>query len=113
MEEVLNTLWWNNTTYFGIRSVKPHVDMKWGVIAVHTDPEGREYLQFQERQSKTCQRDNPVSVRTTLDVRLHCSNCMPVFVPLIIPLRIVLFTLQQTLKSHPLNSHGLSDSRLA
>ena len=65
-ESILNTLWWNNTIYFGIRSIKPLVDMKWGDITVHTDSEGREYLQFQERQSKTRQGDNPVSVRDVL-----------------------------------------------
>ena len=31
-ESIFNTLWWNNTTHFGIRSVKPHVDMKWGDV---------------------------------------------------------------------------------
>ena len=62
-ESILNTLWWNNTTHFGIRSVKPHVDMKWGDVTLHCDSDGNEFLQFQERQSVTCQGDNPVSVR--------------------------------------------------
>ncbi|CAI9744275.1 Hypothetical predicted protein [Octopus vulgaris] len=30
-ESIFNTLWWNNTVHFGIRSVKPHNDMRYKV----------------------------------------------------------------------------------
>ncbi|XP_029643456.1 uncharacterized protein LOC115217879 [Octopus sinensis] len=57
-ESILNTLWWNNTVHFGIRSVKPHNGMRWGDVSLHVDNEGKEFLQFRERQSKTYQGDN-------------------------------------------------------
>ncbi|XP_070188560.1 uncharacterized protein KIAA1958 homolog [Littorina saxatilis] len=62
-EAILNTLWWQNTVNFGLRSVTPHRHMQWGDVSLHEDSNGREYLQFCERQSKTCQGDNPKSVR--------------------------------------------------
>ena len=116
-ESILNTLLWNNTTHFVIRSVKPHVDMKWGDVTLHCDSYGNEFLQFQERQSKTCQVDNPVSVRdvhpkpglpTMHGAPSRCTNCMLPSDHLIIPRRIPLSTLQQIQKFHQTSFHGLS-----
>lgn len=62
-EVILNTLWWQNTVHFGIRSVKPHRDMKWGDVTLRHDANGEEFLELNERQSKTNQGENPNSVR--------------------------------------------------
>ncbi|KAJ8316762.1 hypothetical protein KUTeg_005708 [Tegillarca granosa] len=41
---LINTMWWNNTTHFRLRSRKERVDMKW---------DGQEYLEYNERSTKT------------------------------------------------------------
>ncbi|XP_041363217.1 uncharacterized protein LOC121378885 [Gigantopelta aegis] len=50
-------------TYDYKKSVKPHRDMKWGDVTLQTDGDGKEFLMFTERQSKTCQGDNPQTMR--------------------------------------------------
>lgn len=48
-----NLLWWNNTIYFGMRSVTPHRAMKWGDVELKQDAAGRRYLEYNERATKT------------------------------------------------------------
>ena len=51
---LLNTLWFNNCVYFGLRGGKEeHRRIRWGDISLHCDSSGAEYLEFSERQSKT------------------------------------------------------------
>ncbi|KAK7110393.1 hypothetical protein V1264_014276 [Littorina saxatilis] len=50
---ILNSLWWNNTLHFGMRSVAPHRAMCWGDIQLKTNANGRRYLEYNERATKT------------------------------------------------------------
>ena len=52
-EALLNTLWLNNTLHFGFRGCKEHRDMCWGDVKLHKTANGVEYLEFNERQTKT------------------------------------------------------------
>lgn len=52
-EALLNTLWLNNTLHFGLRGCKEHRDMCWGDVKLHKTANGVEYLEFNERQTKT------------------------------------------------------------
>ena len=52
-EALLNTLWLNNTLHFGLRGCKEHRDMCWGDVKLHKTANGMEYLEFNERQTKT------------------------------------------------------------
>jgi hypothetical protein len=61
----LHTLWWQNTTQFGMRAgYKEHTAMCWGDVALKVTPDGREYLERTvERQTKTRHGDDPENVR--------------------------------------------------
>jgi hypothetical protein len=50
---IINSLWLNNTLYFGMRGVNEHRNIKWGDITCKSDNAGLEYLEFNERQTKT------------------------------------------------------------
>ena len=52
-EALLNTLWLNNTLHFGLRGCKEHRGMCWGDVKLHKTANGVEYLEFNERQTKT------------------------------------------------------------
>ncbi|XP_073258936.1 uncharacterized protein KIAA1958-like [Porites lutea] len=52
-EALLNTLWLNNTMHFGLRGCKEHRDMCWGDVKLKETADGKEYLEFNERQTKT------------------------------------------------------------
>ena len=52
-EALLNTLCLNNTLHFGLRGCKEHRDMCWGDVKLHKTANGVEYLEFNERQTKT------------------------------------------------------------
>ena len=52
-EELLNTLLLNNTHHFRLRGCKEHRDMCWGDVKLHKTANGAEYLDFNERQTKT------------------------------------------------------------
>ena len=47
-EALLNTLWFNNTIRF-----KGHRDMTWGNVKLHKTASDEEYLEYNERQTKT------------------------------------------------------------
>jgi hypothetical protein len=52
-EALINTIWLNSTVYFGLRGCQEHRDMKWGDIKLQTSSDGTEYLEYNERQTKT------------------------------------------------------------
>ena len=61
---VLNTLWLNNAVHFGLRSVTEHHAITWGDVSLHTDAEtGAQWLEYNERQTKTRTGENPRDVR--------------------------------------------------
>ena len=57
-EALLNTLWFNNRMYFGLRGCKEHHDMTWGYVKLHN-----------ERQTKTRSEESTRDVRkVTLNI---------------------------------------------
>lgn len=52
-EALINTLWLNNTQYFGLRGCQAHRVMKWGDVQLKTTSNGLDYLEYNERQTKT------------------------------------------------------------
>lgn len=54
-EAILNTMWLNNTVHFGLRGRQEHEKMLWGDIELKTDDSGSQFLQFNERATKTRQ----------------------------------------------------------
>ena len=63
---MFNTLWFNNTTHFGMRGGKEHRDLCWGDIQLKrdvSDGETIQYLEYTERQTKTRKGENPLDVR--------------------------------------------------
>ena len=50
-EAILNPL--NNSLHFGLRGVKEDHDMRWGDVKLCKTHQGVEYLEFNERQTKT------------------------------------------------------------
>ncbi|XP_028408279.1 uncharacterized protein KIAA1958-like [Dendronephthya gigantea] len=63
-EALLNTLWLNNCLHFGLRGCKEHRDMCWGDVKLHKTAQGQEYLEFNERQTKTRTGSDYRDVRT-------------------------------------------------
>ena len=47
-EALLNTLWLNNTTQFGLRGCKEHRDMCWGDVKLKKTSTGVEFLEYGE-----------------------------------------------------------------
>ena len=52
-EALFNTLWLNSTMHFGLRGCKEQRDMCWGDVKLKETADGKEYLEFNERQTKT------------------------------------------------------------
>jgi hypothetical protein len=46
-------VWLNNTLHFGVRGRKEHVDMLSGDIKMMTTATGEQYLEYNERLTKT------------------------------------------------------------
>lgn len=69
-QSLMNTLWLNNTMYFGMRAgTEEHRNLKWGDVTLNYDYELKiEYLQLNERQTKT---------RTGEDVKVKRRGGMP------------------------------------
>ena len=61
---MLNTLWLNNCLQFGLRDCKEHRDMCWGDVKLHQTAQGQDYLEFNERQTKTRAGSDYRDVRT-------------------------------------------------
>ena len=62
-EALLNTIWLNNTQYFGLRGCEEHRKMKWGDVKLYVSSDGTEYLEHNERQTKTRTGAEPRDVR--------------------------------------------------
>ena len=62
-QALVNTLWYNNCLHFGLRDGKER-DLKWGDVVLKKDTEGKEYLEFTERQTKTRTGKNPMNRRS-------------------------------------------------
>lgn len=62
-ESLINTLWLNNYIHFGLRGCQEHREMCWRDVKLLNDPEGTEYLQYTERQTKTRTGIDPKNVR--------------------------------------------------
>ena len=61
---LLNTLWMNNYTFFGMRPGKEQRDLCWGDLQLKTDSEGNCFIEFNiERQTKTHTGENPRNIR--------------------------------------------------
>ena len=63
-EALLNTVWFNNTIHFGLRGCKEHREMCWGDVKLCKTSTGQEYLEFNERETKTRTGIDPRNVRT-------------------------------------------------
>ncbi|XP_033730156.1 uncharacterized protein KIAA1958-like [Pecten maximus] len=50
---LLNTVWFNNTKLLGFRGCDENRQLKWGDIELKRDENGSEYLEFNERTTKT------------------------------------------------------------
>ena len=50
-----NILWLNNTLHFGLRGIQEHLQMLWGDLDLKTTADGKEYVEFTERTTKTRQ----------------------------------------------------------
>ena len=75
-QALLNTVWLNNMIHFGLPGCKKQKEFRWGdMIVLKTDSDGKEYLKYFERQTKT---------RTGEDPRNHGRSrreCMPPTMP--------------------------------
>lgn len=61
---LLNTLWMNNCTFFGMRPGKEQRDLCWGDLQLKTDLEGSCFIEFNiERQTKTRTGENLRNIR--------------------------------------------------
>ncbi|XP_053379635.1 uncharacterized protein LOC123536945 [Mercenaria mercenaria] len=52
-ESLLHTVWINNGVFFGLRGRQDHTNLLWGDIELKVTSSGREYLEFNERSTKT------------------------------------------------------------
>ncbi len=62
-DSILQTLWFYNTVHFGLRGSAEHRDMCWGDVELKSDGNKKEYLEFNERQTKTRTGENPRDIR--------------------------------------------------
>ncbi|XP_046562792.1 LOW QUALITY PROTEIN: uncharacterized protein LOC124271676 [Haliotis rubra] len=44
-ESLLNTVWFLNSKYFGLRGIADHFNLKWGDIRLKVDDQGKEYVE--------------------------------------------------------------------
>ena len=70
LQALINTLWYNNCLHFGLRGGKEQRDLKWGDVVLKKDAEGKEYLEFTERQTKTRTGENPMN-RRSVKLRMY------------------------------------------
>ena len=63
-QALINTLWYNNCLHFELRGGKEQRDLQWGDVVLKKDKEGKEYLEFTERQTKTPTGENPMNRRS-------------------------------------------------
>ncbi|XP_076355125.1 uncharacterized protein LOC143249340 [Tachypleus tridentatus] len=51
-ESIINTLWFYNSIFFGIRSAKRHYELRWGDILLCQLPNGLECLEYIDQETK-------------------------------------------------------------
>ncbi|XP_022248344.1 uncharacterized protein LOC106464838 [Limulus polyphemus] len=51
-DSIINTLWFYNSIFFGIRSAKRHYELRWGDILLCQLPNGLEYLEYIDQETK-------------------------------------------------------------
>lgn len=52
-EALLNSLWLNNSLHFGLRGIQEHHNTCWGDVTLNKTADGVEFLEYNERQTKT------------------------------------------------------------
>ena len=52
-KSLINSMWLNMTMHFGLRGRQEHTQMLWGDVALLVDDCGNEFLEFNERATKT------------------------------------------------------------
>lgn len=52
-EPLVNTIWLNNILHFGMRGRQEHSDMMWGDVELNATSTGEQYIEFNERETKT------------------------------------------------------------
>ena len=62
-QELLNAVWLNNMIRFGLRGFKEQKELRWGDIVLKTDSDGKEYLEYFERQRKIRTGEDPRNQR--------------------------------------------------
>ncbi|XP_063399089.1 zinc finger MYM-type protein 2-like [Mytilus trossulus] len=65
-ESLLNTVWLNNGVYFGLRGRQDHSNMLWGDVELKMTSDGKEYLEFTEKSTKTRSGKNSGDCRKVL-----------------------------------------------
>ena len=73
-QALLNTVWLNNMIHFGLREVRiEQKELRWGDIVLKTDSDGKEYLEYFERQTKTRTGEDPRNQRP-IKPRMYANN---------------------------------------
>ena len=62
-EVLLHTVWFSNTIHFGLQGCKENREMCWGDVKLCQTSTGQEYLEFNERETKTRSGNDPRIVR--------------------------------------------------
>ena len=72
-QSLLNTVWLNNMIHFRLRGCKEQKELRWGDIVLKTDSDGKEYLEYFERQTKTRTGEDPRNQRP-IKPRMYANN---------------------------------------
>lgn len=62
-KKLLNLIWLNNTVLFGLRGGNENRQLRWGDIKLKTNDHGREYIEYNERLTKTRTAEKTTEVR--------------------------------------------------
>lgn len=69
----LNTVWLNNMIHFGLRGCKEQKELRWGNTVLKPDSDGKEYLEYFERQMKARMGEDLRNQRP-IRLRMHVNN---------------------------------------
>ena len=72
-QALLNTVWLNNIIHFGLRGCKEQKELRQGDIVLKTDSDGKEYLEYFKRQTKTQTGEDPRNQRP-IKPRMYANN---------------------------------------
>ena len=72
-QALLNTARLNNMMHFGLRGCKEQKELRWGEIVLKTDSDGKEYLEYFERQTKTRTGEDPRN-QPPIKRRMYANN---------------------------------------